>query len=398
MRGGVDVSRIEALDLESGARTLLVQGGVQPRYAASGHLVYAVQGALQAVAFDAERLELRGDPVPVVAGVVTKQQQLAANFAISASGALVFEAGEARGAQNTLVWVDRQGREEPLGAPPRAYYVPRLSPDGSRVALWATDQEEDIWIWDLARQTLSRLTSDPAVDLTPVWTPDGRRIVFSSRRASTQNLYVQAADGTGVVEPLTEGAETKQAFAITPDGSRLVYRRVNPGSGGDLHVLSLTGAETNEALVTAPLDQTGAELSPDGRWLAYRSNESGSDEIYVRPFPNVDDGRWLISSGGGTEAAWARNGRELFYIGADGRLMAVPIEPGETTFSSGTPTPVLERSYFRHPFRSYDVAPDGRRFLMIKDGSTEESAAGSDLVVVLNWFEDLERLAGAGTR
>jgi hypothetical protein len=176
-----DGPRIEALDLGTGEMRVLVQAGIQARYAASGHLIYWVQGALQAVAFDAERLEVTGDAVPVAQGIASNGSG-SANYALSASGVVFYQTGGEATNLGTLVWVDRQGREEPLGAPLRAYLLPRLSPDGGRVAVAGTDQEQDVWIWDLARKTLTRLTFAAALDLWPVWTPDGRRLVFASQR------------------------------------------------------------------------------------------------------------------------------------------------------------------------------------------------------------------------
>jgi eukaryotic-like serine/threonine-protein kinase len=385
-------TRIEALDLATGARTVIVEGGSQPRYATSGHLVYAVRGKLQAVPFDPVRLEVVGDAAPVVEGVETKLGN-AANFALSASGVLVYQGGDAGTAQARVVWVDRQGREEPLDAPPRAYFVARLSPDGSKVALEARDEDYDIWIWDLLRRTLTRLTSDPTVDLFPVWTPDGHGIVFASQREPEgfQNLYVQPADGTGEAQQLSEGPEQKQSYAFARDG-RLIIRQVNPGTSGDVHVLSLGDERSNQSLIMTPFNESQGEVSPDGRWITYQSNESGAVEVYVRPFPDVNAGRWPISTGGGSLPRWAKSGRELFYLAADGRLTAVAVESRGSTFSSGNPTRVLERAYGGY---GYDVSPDDRRFLMVKASGTEGAEAPPQLVVVLNWFGEIERLAGA---
>jgi hypothetical protein len=185
-------------------------------------------------------------------------------------------------------------------------------------------------------------------------------------------------------------------YGFRPDGSELIFRQVNPGTAGDLHVLRLTKGRGSDPLITTPFDESNAALSPDGRWLAYQSNESGRAEVYVRPFPEVNTGRWQVSTAGGTQPMWARDGRELFYAAADGRLTAVAVEPDATTFASGTPASLLEPAYFiAGSGPAYGVSPDGRRFLMLKEAEAEEGAAPAQLVVVLNWFAELKQLAPA---
>jgi serine/threonine-protein kinase len=265
-----------------------------------------------------------------------------------------------------LWWVDRQGREEPVKGPPRAYVDPRLSPDGTKVALGVRDQESDIWIWDFARATLTRLTFDPTGDVLPVWTSDGKRIVFASaRERSVNNLFWQSADGTGAVERLTESPNNQVPSNFSPDGKRLVLAEIVNGS--DLMALSFDGERRTQPLVRTQFSERNAEISPDGRWIAYESDESGQFEIYVRPFPNVDEGRWQISTGGGAKPLWARSGRELFHLAPVTRLMVVPVKSGPT-FAAGNPELLFEGRYLDAAFigRTYDVSPDGKRFLMIK--------------------------------
>ncbi len=487
--GQQDNAQVAVLDLTTGQRKTLIRGGSHAEYVApstgsgqalstssgqAGYLVYAAAGTLRAVRFDLDRLEVTSDAVPVVEQVMTGPTG-AANYAISRNGTLAFVPGTgsgAIGAQRLLVWVSRQGREEPIKAPPRAYSVPRLSPDGTRVALEIRDQETDVWIWDLARQTLTRLTFDPALDLYPVWTPDGRRIVFSSPRAGSPNLYWQAADGTGTVERLTTSANSQFPNSISPDGARLLLRE-DGKTGPDIMMLAFGGPSTStssgstasgirpstgarpsthleagpstslmagpstelrasaparsagsapaasaaepaaqpggpqgrtEVLVQTTFAEFTAEVSPDGRWLAYASIESGQFEVYVRPFPNVNSGRWQVSTGGGTKPAWARSGRELFYLDGSNQLTAVPVQTTGSTFSAGNPTKLFEGQYFVNtpPSRAYDVSPDGQRFLMIKDNASSaqaSTATPASLVVVLNWFEELKaRALAAGSR
>ena len=223
--------------------------------------------------------------------------------------------------------------------------------------------------------------------------------MFSWARGGAGNLYQQAADGRGDVERLTDSPYQQLPYAFTPDGGRLVFKQQNPGTGYDLYALTTEGEHESAPLVATPFNDSNGEISPDGRWLAYQSNESGQDEVYVRPFPDVSAGRWQVSTGGGTRPLWSRNGRELFYLAADGRLTTVPVETAGSTFAMGNPVRVLERAYVSSaPGRPYDVSTDGRRFLMIKAGGGEEGAAPSQLIVVLNWFEELRRLVPGGGR
>jgi serine/threonine-protein kinase len=356
--------------------------------------VYVAAGALHAVPFDVDSLEVRGKPVPVLDGLVTKANG-AADFAISSDGTLVYRTGAVFGTGGrTLVWVDRQGREEPIPMPSRAYALLSLSPDGSQVALDVRDQEDDIWIWSFARGTLTRLTIDPQLDLGVDWTPDGRRIAYSSS-ADKGNIYWQAADGTGAPERLTVRDRPQRPTAFAPDGRTLVFAEpANPPR--DLALVHLTGERKTELLLgETPFDELNGEISPDHRWLAYESDESGRKEVYVRPFPNVNGGRWQVSTNGGTRPYWRPDGSELFYWSATGdntgQIMVVSVTSGGS-FTAGRPRLAVERSYLA-PIsgRSYDVSPDGRRFLVIKDAPAPTSAP-SELVVVLNWFAELKRL------
>jgi serine/threonine-protein kinase len=292
-----------------------------------------------------------------------------------------------------MVWVDRQGREEPMAMPPpRAYGIPRISPDGTQVAVDIRDGENDIWIWDLARQTLRRLTIDPSLDQYPVWTPDGRRVVFASNRAGIPNLFWQPADGTGTVERLTTGPNQQLPHSFTPDGKSLILRETTPGTNTDLNLLRLANRARTEPLVHTTSGEQNGEISPDGRWLAYQSNESGRNEIYVRPFPNVEGGHWQVSSGGGTRPGWAPNGGELFFQDTTGALTSVLVQTG-TTFNLGNPKRVFETRPLVAAVtgRTYDISRDGQRFLMIKDNTgVEQSSTPASLVVVINWVEELK--------
>jgi serine/threonine-protein kinase len=313
----------------------------------------------------------------------------AVQFAVAIDGSLVYIPGGTATAPRRLVWVDRNGTEEAITAPARNYVYPRISPDGTQVALDIRDQEDDIWIWNLARSTLTRLTFGPADEVYPAWTADGRRLIFSSARDRTLGPYWQAADGTGAVERLAAADGPFDQTSVTPDGTRIIARAIFPDTLEDIVMVRLEGERGVEPLIRTQFLERNPELSPDGRWLAYQSNESGQFEIYVRPFPRVDDGRWQVSTEGGTHPLWERSGRTLYYI-ADGVMMRVPVEAG-ARFGFGNPVRTINVSeYLLDPQgRAYDISPDGRRFLMIKNDSTSGAAT---INVVLNWTEELKRL------
>jgi len=384
--------QIAAFDIQSGDTKILVPSGSSPRFSPSGHLVYGAENTIRAVPFDPVRLEVLGDPIPLAEGVLMKRNSGAADFSVAADGTLVYIAGGTPGLQRRLVWAERGGARRPINAPPRAYTVARISPDGTRVAMALREQQDDIWIWDFARETLTRLTTDPRNDIAPIWTRDGRRIVFSSACVSPNALFVQAADGTGGAERLTEGTEQYTPSTFAPDGRHLIVRAT--AGRGDLRMLVLDGERRITPLIQKPFNERNAEISPDGKWMAFQSNESGTEEVYVRPFPDVESGRWQVSTTGGFHPAWAPNGRELFYVAADGRLMAVDVR-SQGGFAAGVPRMLVDGGFYFNLVaqgRSYDISPDGTRFLLIEAPNTGTQADTAGLTVVLNWAEELKRL------
>jgi Tol biopolymer transport system component len=376
----------------AGERRSLVQGGTQPRYVPTGHLLYAQGGNLMATTFDPQRLQVTGASVPVVDGVVQSVSSGAAQYSISTTGSLVYVPGGVQGAGRKLVWVDRNGAEQPFAAPAHAYESPRLSPDGQRIAVVADSQ---IWLYDLSRETLTRLTFEGNTNSRPVWTPDGKRIAFYSTKDGQLNLFWQLADGSGGLEKLATSDFINVPVSFSPDGQLLAFHEANPTTGEDILVLRLSDHKVQPFLRTS-FNEADPRFSPDGRWIAYMSDESGHSEIYVQPYPGPG-GKWQISTDGGTEPVWNRNGRELFYRNGN-KMMAVEITT-QPSFALGNPRVLLEGPYMLAtvPISNYDVSPDGRRFLMIKP-TEQAQAAATQINVVLNWFEELKRRVPAGTK
>ena len=392
-----ETSQIAVLDLDTQEQRVLIEGGTHPRYV-SGHLVYTFNDTLRAVRFDADRREVLSDPIPVLEGL-TSSISGGSNVDLSDGGALVYQTGGLQADARTLVWVDRQGNEEEVPAEPGSYNSVRLSADGRSVVAEVQDLDNvDVMIYDLERDTPTRFTFDPAIDQFPIVTPDGERVVFQSNRESVGNLYWKAADGTGEVHRLTTSDSIQAAMSFTPDGSRLVFAELTNNGVVDLGVLSMDGEGSVEWLLTGPSYEMYGELSPDGRWMAYVSFESGQPEVYVRPFPNVQGGRRQVSRDGGFWPLWGPDGSELFYQtrNADGSVtvMVAPIE-AESTLVVGNSVPLFAGPYRRiavnNP-RSYDIAPDGQRFLMLKPIVDADEREETAVILVENWIEELKSL------
>jgi serine/threonine protein kinase len=389
-----DRSDIVAYSLATGERTLLVAGGMDARYVPTGHLVYALGDTLFGIAFDAKSLRVSGGPVPLVQGVQRAGNTGAANFGIARDGTLAYLEGTGTG-QNTLVWVDRSGHEEPIDIPPRRYMYAQLSPDGTRIALDSRDEDNDIWVFDLGRKTLQRLTFNADLDRAPLWSPDGRRIAFTSRLESGEDVYWQAADGSGAAELLARspGAVPLYASGFTPASDAVVLSQ----GTNDVFLARIGDPDDASPLIATPTREFNAAVSPDGRWLAYQSDESGRSEVYVRPFPGVDTGRWQISTTGGTRPRWSRDGRELYFFresdASSSEIVAVPVVSSET-FRAGIPETILRGAYAAPNALGgiYDVSADSQRFLLIKRTAGGEAAPQARVVIVEHWTEELKRL------
>jgi Tol biopolymer transport system component len=390
---GWDNAQIAAQPIGAGKRKNLV-AGTQPRYAPTGHLLYVQSGTLMAAPFEPQRLALTGAGVPAVEGVAQSLVTGAAQYSISSTGTLVYVAGGLAGSQTRMVWVTRNGEEHVLPAAPRNYQFPRVAPDGRRVAVTIADQETHIWVYDVARERLTRLTFEGTVNNVPTWSSDGQRIAFRSNRAGGPgSLFWQGSDNSGGAERLTTTDYTHLPNSFSSDGQLLAFQENNPQTGRDLWVLRLADRK-RELFLRTPFQETAPKFSIDGRWLAYSSDESGRAEVYVQPYPGPG-GRWQISTEGGQEPVWNPNGRELFYRSGS-KIMAVEVDT-KSGFSPGTPRMLFEGAYLPTPavLPDYDVSPDGQRFLMLKPVETQTSAP-TQINVVLNWFEELKRRVPAG--
>ena len=377
-------ARIKLLDTQTRqTRVLLDVGGASPVVTASGHLLFVRDGSLFAVPFDQDRRTVSGTPREVLGGIQYEPASGTAQYAVAANGTLIYEGGANPG--TPLMWADARGA---LRAFPeeRVYYDPRLSPDGRFVAAEVLGDGDDIWVLDLTRGTQTKLSLGDNEDETPAWSPDGRWVAWSTNRDAKRVILRKRADGSGQEEVLWSGAEHAHVTAFTPGGQSLLFEKQTVERSTDIWLLPLDGSGKERMVLGSAFNEVGARLSPDGRWLAYLSDETGTTQVYVQPFPALD-ARFLISKAGGGEPVWSRDGRRLFYR-TDGVMWGVSIAPGET-FRPGIPERVFDGRYQNKAVThtGYDVGPDGR-FLVIGNSSPQAEA----LTVILNWTEELKRL------
>ena len=393
--GAPEDNRIAVQSFVANGHQVLLDG-TNARYAPTGHLVFARGSSLWTVPFDLDRLEIAGTPTPALEGVLVTGGG-ASQFTFSSDGSLIYApGGDATGANpRTLVWVDREGTEESLGLDLRVYASVAVSPNGARVAVEIRDSENtDVWTADVARGTLSRVTTHPAADRRPRWTPNGERLVFRSDREGTVGLFSKEADGRGDVEPLLsiDGADEVGAVSWSPNGETAVFHYRLPGTNMNVGVLSTEGDRAWQPLIQSV---SNAAVSLSGLWIAYVSDETGQREVYVERFPDLGSKR-RISTDGGRAPVWSPNERELFYLrefGASSQVWAVPIDT-EPTLMPRTPELLFGGGdYYQVGPHPYDLAPDGR-FLMIKnEGQADGEVQPTQVSVVLNWFEELKERA-----
>jgi serine/threonine-protein kinase len=379
--GRIDESRIAALSLKTGDRKILVQGGIYGRYVPTGHLVFASGGSMFAAPFDVGKLELMGPAAAVLDDVRMAWGSGAAHFDFSRGGTAMYVMPHQRPGEAALQWVDRKGAAAPVTSTRRAFRDPQLSPDGRRLAVHVQEPKgNDLWLLDIARQAWTRLTF--AKDNTvPVWSPDGARIAFTSNRNGHYNLYLIAADGGGV-ERLTTSVSWQFPSSWSPDGRVLLFDGSNPDTDWDIWEVPVDGDRRPRPLVATPLKEAEASLSPDSRWLAYTSDESGRSEVYVRAHGGSDR-RWTISTEGGSEPLWSHMGREIVYRNGT-KILAVPVAT-TPTFKAGVPAVLFDRG---KRVLGYDVTPDGQRFVIAEDAETEPERL--QIVFIPDWFEELK--------
>jgi serine/threonine-protein kinase len=393
---GFNDARIEVVDLETGERKLLHRGGSYARYVPTGHIAYVREGTLYAMPFDLEALEVIGPPFPVLEDVTSNASHGSAQFDFSATGTLVWASGTATRRVVSLVELERQGRSSVVAQEPGEFYTPRYSPDGSRIAMFVgAFDDADVWIVDLARGTRTRLTFSDKADWAPVWSPDGETIAFSSGRAGIGNLYRKPADGSEEAERITESEHLQAPASWSPDGRFIAFSELTNDKGWDIEVLDTQSGEVRPFLETR-FQETGPDFSPDGDWLAYFSNESGRYEVYVRPFPGPG-GKWQISTDGGTQPRWSRDGNEILYTSLDSRLVVVPLNAGGSGFSADKPVELADVSgYTSDFFGSFDISPGGDSVLLLRaEGDSGDSPDRSHVNFILDWFTELERKATA---
>jgi serine/threonine protein kinase/Tol biopolymer transport system component len=387
---GWDDQHIVLQVLKTDERRTLVRGGHTGRIVPAGYLVYYRAGSLLALPFDLARQEVTSTtPVTIVEGI-KESGAVAGEYSFSDTGSLAYIPASPRQFERRLVWVDRNGKIEPLAAPPRNYEEPALSPDGRQIAVPIHSNTIDLWIYDLERGSLTRLSSEGSSQ-SPVWTPDGKRIAYQATRGGFRNIFWRAADGTGAEEQLTVGKNLQTPVSWSPDGRDLAFEEINPATGNDIFILHLADTASKDAIsrdnpkprrfVEAPIAASPV-FSPDGRCLAYASDQSGTFEVYIQPFSGPGRAWQVSTDGGGAPIRWTANGRELFYRLGD-KIMAVDIQT-ETAFTMGKP-----KLLFENTLELFGMAPDGRRFLVIQPVDPEPAV--TQIHVVLNWFEELKQ-------
>ena len=401
-------AEIVVYSMASGQRKTVQRGGFYARYLPSGHVVYMHEGTLFAVPFDLQRLEVTGQPAPILEGVVTTPGTGGAQFSFSDTGNLVYVAGRGGGQNVSIYWMDHDGKFTPLRETPGNYCNPAFSPDGKRLALEIYDgKRRDIWVYEWERDTLTRLTFAGEANGYPVWTPDGQRIAYSSQeKGGTYNLWWIRADGAGNAQRLAESKNPQDAGSWRPDGKVLAFHQTNPDTGADIMTLPIEGDEKSgwkpgepKPFVNSAFRELHPAFSPDGRWLAYQSNESGNNEVYVRPFPGPG-GKWQVSTGGGLFPKWSRNGKELFYRTEDSKIMVVTYTASGDSFRADKPQLWSPGQFADLGTTGYafDLHPDGKRFAVLKVPGTEEAAAVNKVIIVQNWFDELKRRLPTGTK
>jgi serine/threonine protein kinase/Tol biopolymer transport system component len=389
----IERSSIAVRSLKTGKQKTVIEGGTFGRYL-PGYLVFSRGETLIAVPFDERRLELTGAPVPILEGIACVPEDGNSQFAVSENGTLAFLPTSFIATEQKLVSVDRKGKIQTIRENIHIYGGLRLAPDGQRIAfgLIAPGHPPDIWIQDLIRGSLSPLTHGPGSNFNPIWTPDGKYLLYTSERPVFE-IYRKSADGSGTEEAVLTTADDKYPTSMSREGKTLLFSTSNPNTQSDLWQAPLDHPRDAKPFVVSPFAETEGTISPDGRWVAYQSDESGKSEIYVVDLPGGGN-RVQASTDGGSEPVWSRSGKELFYRSGK-KFMSVPVKAG-AVFVPDPPHVLFESDFVTNSERgiaAYDVSPDGLRFYLVQEDSKKDRQAKLNLV--LNWSEELKRLAPA---
>ncbi|MEP6707321.1 MAG: hypothetical protein ABJC05_07365, partial [Pyrinomonadaceae bacterium] len=379
---------VGALDSKETKRLLSTL--VKAAYTPPGYLLFMRERTLMAQPFDADKLLLTGEPSPLAEQVGVLAVQGSANFSVSDNGVLTYMSGILGSNQPALF--DRGGKLLSSVGPSGEYLNIFFSPDEKRVAAAIADPQSgarDIWLLDLARGTPTRFTFDPAEDFLPVWSPDGSRIVFASDRDGPGNFYQKFASGAANEKQLFKTSERKWPSDWSRDGRFILFTNFGQKTKADLWVLPMTGEQKPVPFLQSPFNEDHARFSPDGRFIAYASDESGKFEVYVQTFP-VSGGKWLVSANGGAQPRWRRDGKEIFYIAPDRKLMAVDVKTEASIFEAGVPRVLFQTRVvgYPNPRNMYEVSADGQHFLI---STPLEEATSTPITVVVNWTADLKR-------
>jgi serine/threonine-protein kinase len=405
--GYYDEANLEVVTMNTGQVTTVLEGGYFGRYT-SGYLTYLRQGVLWGVRFDPARLAVHGTPVPLLEDVASDQNYGSGQFDVSQTGTIVYRSGKTS-SEWPIIWMEASGQIRPLLSKPGSYYTPRVSPDGRRLALaWETGNGWDIYAYDMQRDTMSRLTFNARGNRNPVWTPDGTHLVYASD--ADKAIWWIRADSAGEPRRLLESKNKNTVIpsSFSPDGRYLSYVEVTTDTQADIWILPLDASDPEhpipgkpEIFLKTPSNEGlgGAAFSPDGRWIAYNSGESGQDEVYVRRFHSAVGGKWQLSTNSGTYPLWSRDGRTLYYVTEDDRNITMVAEytaKGDQ-FTPGTPrvwsdTPIRPTIRSLTPgLQPLDLAPDGRRFTVLpRDVATDEKGS-VHVTFLLNLFDALSR-------
>jgi Tol biopolymer transport system component len=368
--------------------------------------VYIHDGILYGALFDPVRFQVHGAPVPLVEDVAADVYFGGGQFDFSQNGTFVFRTGKVSGGGYRVLWADSAGRTQPLIAAPGHYLTPRFSPDGKRLAVAVGGiTKADLWVYDLQREIGTKLSFAAPKNLYPVWHPDGKHLAYQSG-AQGSIMWIRA-DGAGEPQLLFEGKQTALPSSFSPDGRRLAFSEIAVGTGPDLWTLPLDITDPEhpkpgkpELFVRMPAGKNFPAFSPDGRWIAYQSRESGTNEVYVRPFAPesaqagpASGGKWLISSGGGAFPRWSRAGRQLFYESLDGYVMVADYVLEGDSIHPGKPRRWTDTRFLPFSiFSAFDVAPDGKRIALVSRGTQADLPKGNlHATMLVNWFEEVRR-------